>query len=139
VWIGAILLAWGSWKRGWWSPGRVPAYGAASLKAAYRVVRPPLDTGARWARRWLPWIHLCAAVLVLGFGLWWAGRLGWNFRGIMWLVTSLVVAAAEYHSGRAEARRRSGRDPSANYVRTAAFAAALGCARVVVGKARADP
>lgn len=128
AWFSVMLLAWATWKKGWWSPGKAWALGKGSVKVAYRVLRWVLGLAARWGWRWLPHINLAIGVLALGPGLWLAGRYGLSFNGMMLLAASVLVAWGAYCHWREQTGQHRPESNPAMRARFGALVVALGCA-----------
>ena len=134
AWASTMLLAWATWKKGWWSPSKVWALGKGSIKVLSRVLSWMLGVAGGWGWRWLPRLSLAVGALALGPGLWLAGRYGRGFAGIMLLVSSGLVAWGAYCHWREQAGRDWPGGAVALHVRFGALAMALGCAIWSLGR-----
>ena len=132
-WASASLLAWATWKKGWWAPGKLWALGKGGIKVVYRALLWVLGRMGRWGWRQLPRLNLAIGILALGPGLWAAGRLGPSFPGIMLLAAAGLVAWGAYCHWREEAGFLSG-DAAALRGRFAALGVTLGCATWSLGR-----
>lgn len=131
-WGSASLLAWATWKKGWWAPGKLWVLGKNGVKALYRVWCWGLGEVGRWSWRQLPRLNLAIGVLALGPGLWEAGRRGLTFSGIMLLVAAGLVAwGANCH--RRDQAGLSSADAVSLRGRLVVLGAALGCAAWSLG------
>ena len=128
AWFSVMLLAWATWKKGWWSPGKAWALGKGSVKVLIRILRWVLGVASRWGWHALPTINLAIGVLALGPGLWLAGRYGSSFAGIMLLAASVLVACGAYCHWREQTGQHRPESNSAMRARFGALAVALGCA-----------
>lgn len=132
IWASATLLAWATWKKGWWSPGKVWALGKGGVKVFIRVLRWVLGVAGRWGWQALPNINLAIGVLALGPGLWLAGQLGLGFIGVMVLAASGLVVWGAYCHWREQMEQR-GISTMMN-VRLGILVVTLGCGIWSLGK-----
>jgi hypothetical protein len=128
MWVSTMLLAWATWKKGWWSPGKAWTLGKGSVKVLIRILRWVLGVAGRWGWHALPNINLAIGVLALGPGLWLAGRYGSSFAGIMLLAASVLVAWGAYCHWREQKGQHRPESNSGMRTRFGALAVALGCA-----------
>ncbi len=132
IWASATLVAWATWKKGWWSPSKVWALGKGGVKVFIRVMRWMLGVAGRWGWRALPNINLAIGVLALGPGLWLAGQLGLGFTGVMVLAASGLVVWGTYCHWREQMGQR-GSSTMMN-VRLGILVVSLGCGIWSLGK-----
>jgi hypothetical protein len=95
-WVSVMALVWGAWKKGWWSVGGLGRIVLVSGKVLFGLARITIQWQIRLLWRLLPWLNLMVGVLVLGPGLWLAGRLGASIQGGMVLSGLILVLLGVY-------------------------------------------
>jgi hypothetical protein len=96
LWGSVMALVWAAWKKGWWS---IAGLGRISLgigKVLFGLARIAIQLQMRLLWLLLPWLNLMVGVLVLGPGLWLAGRLGASIQGGMVLSGLILVLLGVY-------------------------------------------
>lgn len=96
LWISAIALIWGAWKKGWWSTVGLGRILLGIWKVLFDLARITTQSQIRLLWRLLPWLNLMVGVLALGPGLWLAGRLGVSIQGGMLLSGLVLVLLGVY-------------------------------------------
>ena len=135
TWFSVIFLAWwGTWRKGWWSPGKLWALGKRNIKVLTRILRWVLVVAVRWGWYVLPKIYLVIGALVLGPVLWMAGQFGSSFAGIMLLATSVLLAWGVYCHWCDQMRQHRLDNNFLIRTRFGGLAAGLGCAIWSVGQ-----
>jgi len=96
LWGSVMALVLAAWKKGWWS---ISGLGRISLgigKVFFGLARIAIQLQMRLLWLFLPWLNLMVGVLVLGPGLWLAGRLGASIQGGMVLSGLILVLLGVY-------------------------------------------
>jgi hypothetical protein len=95
--LGSVMaLVWAAWKKGWWSISGLCRIFLRIGKDFFGLARIAIQMQMRLLWLLLPWLNLMVGVLVLGPGLWLAGRLGASIQGGMVLSGSLLVILGVY-------------------------------------------
>ena len=96
LWGSVMALVWAAWKKGWWSRSGLGCISLGIGKVFFGLAQIAIQMQLRLLWLLLPWLNLIVGVLVLGPGLWLAGRLGASIQGGMVLSGSLLVILGVY-------------------------------------------
>jgi len=96
LWGGVMGFVLAAWKKGWWSISGLGRTYLGIGKVLFGLARIALQMQMRLLWFLLPWLNLMVGVLVLGPGLWLAGRLGASIQGGMVLSGLLLVLLGVY-------------------------------------------
>ena len=94
IWGSVMAFVWAAWKKGWWSISGLGSISMGIGKVFFGLARIAIQMQMRLLL--LPWLNLMVGVLVLGPGLWVAGRLGASIQGGMVLSGLLFVILGVY-------------------------------------------
>jgi hypothetical protein len=96
LWGSVMALFWAAWEKGWWSISGLGRIFLGIGKVLFGLARIALQMQMHLLWLLLPWLNLIVGVLVLGPGLWLAGRLGASIQGGMVLSGLLLVILGVY-------------------------------------------
>lgn len=96
LWGSVMALVWAAWKKGLWSIGGLGHISLGIGKVLFDLARIAIQMQMRLFWILLPWLNLMVGLLVLGPGLWLAGRLGASIQGGMVLSGLILVLLGVY-------------------------------------------